>query len=543
MPILDTASKRRTQNRYLLVLAILVLLVLIAYLLGLLSGKRGTISGTKLRCVVSQDVTPFDDRILYYDNSTLFCLAANGSELWKASVGENAKFSAGEKQVVVWSGNQLLLYDRNGRSTYSDRLSEPIQFARVGTKYLAVVTGDGVSPTLTVKENIAFSEQIDKKRRIINWKEIEETSKRALGILGVDIDLNAKLGSLSTAKQQLVAIARALVYDAKLLVMDEPTSALSSGEVQHLFKIMNDLKARGLGIIFISHKLDELFAICDRMSVIRDGHYIGMRNNGETTTGEIIAMMVGREIVEEHVGGTNIGDVILEVKNISKRGNYDDVSFTLRKGEVLGITGLVGAGRTETVRALFGLNPPESGEMFLEGKKIAPKSPAEAQELGLKIVGHLRAATDKYTEDEHMNWSTFGTPAESTAGQFQRSNRKNYGVIEGVTDRAYMTNSSHVPVYYPIKAIDKIRIEAPYHALENAGHIAYIEMDGDPTKNVKAFESVVRAMHDADMGYFSINHPVDRDPVCGYTGLIENECPHCHRKEVEKGRFTVKRMK
>ncbi len=245
-------------------------------------------------------------------------------------------------------------------------------------------------PTLTVKENIAFSEQIDKKRRIINWKEIEETSKRALGILGVDIDLNAKLGSLSTAKQQLVAIARALVYDAKLLVMDEPTSALSSGEVQHLFKIMNDLKARGLGIIFISHKLDELFAICDRMSVIRDGHYIGMRNNGETTTGEIIAMMVGREIVEEHVGGTNIGEVILEVKGISKRGNYDDVSFKLRKGEVLGITGLVGAGRTETVRALFGLNPPESGEMILEGKRINPKSPAEAQALGIAFVPESR---------------------------------------------------------------------------------------------------------------------------------------------------------
>ncbi|MBQ9300686.1 MAG: hypothetical protein IJ214_09255 [Clostridia bacterium] len=152
MPILDTAAKRRTLSRYLLVLAILALLVLIAYLLGLLSGRRGTISGTKLRCVVSQDVTPFDDRILYYDNSTLFCLSTNGSELWKANVGENAKFSAGEKQVVVWSGNQLMLFDRNGRSTYSDRLSEPIQFARAGTKYLAVVMGDGVSPTLTVKD-------------------------------------------------------------------------------------------------------------------------------------------------------------------------------------------------------------------------------------------------------------------------------------------------------------------------------------------------------------------------------------------------------
>lgn len=167
----------------------------------------------------------------------------------------------------------------------------------------------------------------------------------------------------------------------------------------------------------------------------------------------------------------------------------------------------------------------------------------EAQQLGLEIVGHLRDMTDKYTEEEHRNWSCFGTPAESTAGQFQRANRKAYGIVPGVTDRDYMTNSSHVPVYYPIKAIDKIRIEAPYHALENAGHIAYIEMDGDPTKNLKAFEAIVRAMHDANMGYFSINHPVDRDPVCGYTGIIENECPHCHRKEIETGHLEVPRMK
>ncbi len=166
-----------------------------------------------------------------------------------------------------------------------------------------------------------------------------------------------------------------------------------------------------------------------------------------------------------------------------------------------------------------------------------------AQELGLKIVKHLRERTDEYTKLEKRNWTTFGTPAESTAGQFQRANRKQYGIIKGVTSRDYMTNSSHVPVYFPISANDKIQIEAPYHALCNAGHIAYIEMDGDPTKNVKAFERVVRAMHDADMGYFSINHPVDRDPVCGYTGIIENECPHCHRKEVETGRFTIKRMK
>ncbi|MBR3722461.1 MAG: anaerobic ribonucleoside triphosphate reductase [Selenomonadaceae bacterium] len=159
----------------------------------------------------------------------------------------------------------------------------------------------------------------------------------------------------------------------------------------------------------------------------------------------------------------------------------------------------------------------------------------EAQELGLKIVKHLRNALDDYTKKEKMNWTCFGTPAESTAGQFQRANRKVYGIIKGVTDREYMTNSSHVPVYYPIRAIDKIRIEAPYHAIENAGHIAYIEMDGDPSQNIDAFIRVVRAMHDHDMGYFSINHPVDRDPVCGYTGIIASECPHCHRKEIEEG--------
>lgn len=167
----------------------------------------------------------------------------------------------------------------------------------------------------------------------------------------------------------------------------------------------------------------------------------------------------------------------------------------------------------------------------------------QAQELGLKIVRHLRERTDDYTKREKRNWTTFATPAESTAGQFQRSNRKVYGNIKGVTDRPYMTNSSHVPVYFPICASDKIRIEAPYHALCNAGHIAYLEMDGDPTKNLSAFEALVRAMHDADMGYFSINHPVDRDPVCGYTGIIANECPHCHRKEVETGTFHIKRLK
>lgn len=160
-----------------------------------------------------------------------------------------------------------------------------------------------------------------------------------------------------------------------------------------------------------------------------------------------------------------------------------------------------------------------------------------AQRLGLDIVGHLREKTDEFTAADHMNWTTFATPAESTAGTFQRANREKFGVIEGVTDREYMTNSNHVPVYYKIGAFDKIKIEAPYHALCNAGAISYIEMDGDPSRNVHAFEKIICAMHDADMGYFSINHPVDYDPVCGYTGIINNTCPKCGRKETPGKRF------
>lgn len=165
----------------------------------------------------------------------------------------------------------------------------------------------------------------------------------------------------------------------------------------------------------------------------------------------------------------------------------------------------------------------------------------ESQELGLRIVQRLRDWCDKFTKQTHMNWTCFASPIEGTAGKFAKYNRSKYGIIPGVTDREYITNSFHVPVYYPISAYEKIKIEAPYHSICNAGHISYIELDGDPRQNLEAFEKVVRAMHDADMGYFSINHPVDRCLNCGYTGVIENECPKCHAKEHETHSAVVER--
>lgn len=195
-------------------------------------------------------------------------------------------------------------------------------------------------------------------------------------------------------------------------------------------------------------------------------------------------------------------------------GPNDDLRAVLKHGTLtVGFIGLA-----ETLVALIGKHHGES---------------EEAQELGLKIVQHMRDYTDAWSENEHMNYSVIGTPAEGLSGRFVRMDKKLFGEIPGVTDRDYYTNSSHVPVYYPITAYKKIGIEAPYHSIENGGHILYIEMDGDPTTNLKAFEKIVRCMHDKDAGYFAINHPVDRDPICGYVGIIDDECPRCGRKEGE----------
>lgn len=197
-----------------------------------------------------------------------------------------------------------------------------------------------------------------------------------------------------------------------------------------------------------------------------------------------------------------------------KLGPDDSVGEVLKHGSLTcGFIGLA-----ETLKALIGVHHGESDE---------------AQELGLKIVSHMRERMDQAAQQYHLNFTLIATPAEGLSGRFVRMDRARFGEIPGVTDREYYTNSFHVPVYYPISAFEKIRREAPYHAMTNGGHISYIELDGDPTQNLEAFETVVRAMKEAGMGYGAINHPIDRDPICGYTGIIGDVCPRCGRREGE----------
>ena len=197
----------------------------------------------------------------------------------------------------------------------------------------------------------------------------------------------------------------------------------------------------------------------------------------------------------------------------SDKLSYDDeVREVLKHGTLtLGFIGLA-----ESLKALIGKHHGES---------------SEAQELGLKIVSHMRERMDEATEKYNMNFSLIATPAEGLSGRFVRMDKKIFGKIPGVTDRDYYTNSFHVPVYYNTSSWNKIKLEAPYHALTNGGHISYIELDGDPTNNLEAFEQIVRCMKESGVGYGSINHPVDRDPSCGYTGIINDVCPKCGRRE------------
>ena len=195
-----------------------------------------------------------------------------------------------------------------------------------------------------------------------------------------------------------------------------------------------------------------------------------------------------------------------------KLGWTDEIREVLKHGTLsVGFIGLA-----ETLVALTGQHHGES---------------ERSQRLGLEIIARMRARMDAESQKTGLNFSLLATPAEGLSGRFIRIDKKRFGDIPGVTDRDYYTNSFHVPVYYPISAFEKIKLEAPYHALTNAGHISYVEMDGDPLKNLDAFEKVVRCMKEAGIGYGSVNHPVDRDPCCGYTGIIDDECPGCGRKE------------
>lgn len=251
-----------------------------------------------------------------------------------------------------------------------------------------------VVPELTVAQNIFLGREAN-YRNWLNDKIINQNAQELLDLIGVKINALTKIKNLSIAQIQMVEIAKAISTNAKIIIMDEPTSALSDIEVGMLFKIINDLKNKGVAIIYISHKMDEIFKITDRITVFRDGNYIDTKRTNELDKNALIALMVGREIgnlFPEKVTYKGEKKAILSIKNFYKKGKFQNINFEVHAGEVLGIAGLMGAGRTEIARALYGLDKYDSGEITLKGNQVNINSPKEAIEKGIGYVSEDRKA-------------------------------------------------------------------------------------------------------------------------------------------------------
>lgn len=245
-----------------------------------------------------------------------------------------------------------------------------------------------LSPYLSVAENIFLGREPRLRRTpFINWAKMYRDARAILARIRVNLDVRKPVNECSVAQQQMVEIAKALSFNSKIIVMDEPSATLTEHELAALFDLIRELKRQGIGMIYISHRLEEIFTIGDRVTVMRDGHYIATRPVNEVTREEIIRMMVGRELTHEFPKETFApGPERLRIEGLTRRGAFENVSFSLRTGEIVGLTGLVGAGRTEVARAIFGADRPDAGRVILDGKAVAVRSPQDAIRLGIGLL-------------------------------------------------------------------------------------------------------------------------------------------------------------
>lgn len=300
-----------------------------------------------------------------------------------ALVGENG---AGKSTLVkIISG----LYKRDGGTFEMEGV--PVNFSNTAEAKdagIAVIYQEPtLFPDLSVMENVFMGRQPVGKFGMIDRSQMRREVRELFGRLGVDIDPDRPAEGLSIADQQLIEIAKAVSLDAKALIMDEPTAALSGNEVERLFQIARGLRDEGRALMFISHRFNEVFALCDTVTVMRDGSYIATEPVATTSEATIIRQMVGRDVDELFPKlETEVGDVVLEVKGIDSPGNFEDITFEVREGEIVALAGLVGAGRSEVARAIFGVDGYETGEVFVGGQKLAKNKPRCAMDAGVALV-------------------------------------------------------------------------------------------------------------------------------------------------------------
>ncbi|MCL5772969.1 MAG: sugar ABC transporter ATP-binding protein, partial [Firmicutes bacterium] len=279
---------------------------------------------------------------------------------------------------------------------------------------------------------------------LIEWKTLHKKAEELLHHLDLELDPSIKMKHLSTAQKQMVEIARALSMKAEIIFMDEPTASLTEHEIRSLFGIIKELKSRGVSIVYISHRLEEIFEISDRITVLRDGEWIGTKATPGLDIDSLIQMMVGRKMSQRYPPSLTPGgeEEILRVVNLSRGEDFKNINFTLKKGEILGFAGLMGAGRTEVARAIFGAEPPDSGEVYLKGKKVSPRSTQEALKAGIALVPEDRREHGLILDMPVNHNITLGhLDGVCTAGFFIDHSREKKVVDGYITDLSIKTPS------------------------------------------------------------------------------------------------------
>ncbi|GAK51680.1 ABC transporter component [Candidatus Moduliflexus flocculans] len=275
----------------------------------------------------------------------------------------------------------------------------PIEAIRLG---IQIIYQDfSLFPNLTVAENLAMNDELERNVRFVNWKQVRRLARAALDRIGVKIDLNADVEELSVADKQLVAISRAILHDAKMIVMDEPTTALTQKEVESLFRIIKNLQQEGIAIVFVSHKLQEVAEISERVTIIRNGKNVANGSIAEFDRAKLIFHMTGKELEETRYHYTPLTpkpQSLFSVRQLGRRGSFEQISFEIFPGEIVGITGLLGSGRTELASALFGLKPADSGQIEVEGRPVAIRSVQDAIRCGIGYVPEDRLTEGLFLE-------------------------------------------------------------------------------------------------------------------------------------------------
>ncbi|PZT57182.1 sugar ABC transporter ATP-binding protein [Paenibacillus silvae] len=270
----------------------------------------------------------------------------------------------------------------DGKETY---FGSPKEAEQLGLTFIHQELN--VWPEMTVLDNLFIGKEISSSTGLLNTRQMKALAIEQFVKLSVDIPLERPAGECSVGQQQMIEIAKALMTDAKVIIMDEPTAALTEREIQKLFEVIRSLQKNGVSIVYISHRMEEIFTICDRITIMRDGRTVDTKAIPETNFDEVVRKMVGRELTERYPArNPKYGDVVLEVRNASRKGLFENVSFDVKAGEVLGFSGLMGSGRTEMMRAIFGLDRLDHGDIILRGKKVNIRKPSDAVKHGIGFI-------------------------------------------------------------------------------------------------------------------------------------------------------------